>query len=123
VFNGVTVGAGVSYYQEGVDTGRVLVAILEGELDVATLGISKQSGTLIGVNLDTAEAAGVEIPEEFLAMANFVIEGGENTGEVLALPDVTEEEMAEMDAEFLASLECTDEKIAEQQAELDAAEE
>src|SRR5690606_26649110 len=29
VFNGVTVGAGVSYYQEGVDTGRGLVAYLQ----------------------------------------------------------------------------------------------
>jgi putative tryptophan/tyrosine transport system substrate-binding protein len=122
VFNGVTVGAGVSYYQEGVDTGRVLVGYLRGEVDIAKTGISKQSGTLIGVNLDTAAAAGAEIPQDFLDKANFVMEGGENTGEVLALPDVSEEEMIELDAAFIENLQCTDEKIAEQQAELDKSE-
>jgi len=120
VFNGVTVGAGVSYYQEGVDTGRVLVAYLRGEVDIATTGISRQSGTLIGVNLDTAAGADVEIPEAFLETANFVIQDGENIGEVLSLPDVSEEELMEMDAAFIENLQCTEEMIAEQQAELDA---
>ena len=121
VFSGVTVGAGVSYYQEGVDTGRVLVGYLRGDVDVATTGISRQSGTLIGVNLDTAAASGVEIPQPFLDKANFVIKDGENTGEVLALPDVSEQEMMDTDATFIKNLQCTDEMIAEQQAELDAA--
>ena len=121
VFNGVTVGAGISYYQEGVDTGRILVAYLRGEVDIATTAISQQAGTLIGVNLDTASAAEVEIPQDFLDTANFVIEGGENIGEVLALPDVSEDEMMEMDAAFIENLQCTDEMIEEQQAELDAA--
>lgn len=120
VFNGVTIGAGVSYYQEGVDTGRVLVRHLQGELDIATTGISRQVGTLIGVNLDTATAADVEIPQAFLDMADFIIEDGENSGATLALPDVTLEELTELDNEFLATLECTEERIAEQQAELDA---
>ena len=120
VFNGATVGAGVSYYQEGVDTGRVLVGYLRGDVDIAKTGISRQVGTLIGVNLDTAAAAGVEIPQPFLDKANFVIKDGKNTGEVLALPDVSEEEMAKMDAAFIENLQCTDEMIAEQQAELDA---
>jgi putative ABC transport system substrate-binding protein len=120
VFSNVTVGAGVSYYQEGVDTARVLLAHLNGDIDIETTGISRQVGNLIGVNLDTASAAGVEIPDEFLAMANFVIEGGENTGAVLSLPDVTAEELAEMDSEFVANLFCSEERIAEQQAELDS---
>lgn len=122
VFNGVTVGAGVSYYQEGVDTGRVLVRYLQGELDITTTGISRQVGTLIGVNLDTATAADVEIPQEFLDMADFIIEEGENSGATLSLPDVTLEELTELDNEFLAGLECTEERIAEQQEELDASE-
>jgi putative ABC transport system substrate-binding protein len=120
VFNNVTVGAGVSYYQEGVDTARVLLAHLNGDIDIETTGISKQGGNLIGVNLDTASAAGVTIPDEFLAMADFVIEGGENTGAVLSLPDVTAEELAEIDSEFVANLFCSEERIAEQQAELDS---
>ncbi|KAB2904001.1 MAG: hypothetical protein F9K27_11205 [Anaerolineae bacterium] len=120
VFSGVTVGAGVSYYQEGVDTGRVLVAYLNGDIDIATTGLSKQSGTLIGVNLDTAAMQDVEVPQSLLDMANFVIEDGENTGEVLSLPDVSFEELQEQDAAFVENLFCSEERIAEQQAELDA---
>jgi putative tryptophan/tyrosine transport system substrate-binding protein len=120
VFAGVTVGAGVSYYQEGVDTGRVLVAYLNGDIDIATTGLSKQVGNLVGVNLDTAATQGIEVPQSLLDMANFVIEGGENTGDVLSLPDVTEEEMQAADAEWAESLFCSEERIAEQQAELDA---
>lgn len=120
VFAGVTVGAGVSYYQEGVDTGRVLVAYLNGDLDIATTGISRQVGTLIGVNLDTAAMQDVEIPESLLEMADFIIEDGQNIGNVLSLPDVSFEEMEEMDAAFIESLFCSEERIAEQQAELES---
>lgn len=121
VFAGVTVGAGVSYYQEGVDTGRVLVGLLNGDVDLTSTAVSKQSGTLIGVNLDTAAGAGVEIPQEFLDKANFIIKDGENTGEVLALPDVSHDEMVQMDKDFIDSLYCSEDRIAEEQATLDAA--
>lgn len=122
VFAGVTVGAGVSYYQEGVDTGRVLVAYLNGEIDIATTGISQQQGTLVGVNLDTADMEDVEIPQALLDRAHFIIEDGENIGsnDVLSLPDVSLEELQEMDAEFLDSLFCSEERIAEQEAELES---
>jgi len=123
VFAGVTVGAGVSYYQEGVDTGRVLVAHLNGEIDIATTGLSKQEGTLIGVNLDTATGADVEIPQAFVDSADFVIQDGENIGDVLSLPDVGEDEMMEMDSMFFDGLFCSEERIAEQQAEVDATDE
>lgn len=120
VFAGATVGAGVSYYQEGVDTGRVLVAYLNDEIDIATTGLSRQTGTLVGVNLDTADLQDVEIPDALLDMSNFIIEDGENTGEVLSLPDVSLEELQEIDAEFVESLFCSEERIAEQEAEMDA---
>jgi putative ABC transport system substrate-binding protein len=119
VFAGVTIGGGVSYYQEGVDTGRVLVAHLNGEVDLATTAVGKQEGTLIGVNLDTAAGADVEVPQAFLDMADFVVQDGENTGTVLSLPDVSMEEMMEMDMAFLEGLACTGEMIAEQQAALE----
>jgi len=120
VFAGTTVGAGVSYYQEGVDTGRVLIAYLNGDIDIATTGLSKQPGTLIGVNLDTAAAADVEIPEAFLEKADFVIQDGANIGATLSLPDVSTEEMMDLDTEFVEGLFCSPERIAEQQAELEA---
>jgi putative ABC transport system substrate-binding protein len=116
VFAGVTMGAGVSYYQEGVDTGRVLVAYLNGDVDIATLGFGKQEGTLIGVNLDSAADQDVEVPDALLEMADFVIEGGENTGAVLTLPDVSFEELQELDASYIEAHQCTDEMIAEQEA-------
>jgi putative ABC transport system substrate-binding protein len=120
VYAGATVGAGVSYYQEGVDTGRVLIAYLNGDIDIATTGLSRQPGTLIGVNLDTAAAADIEIPEAFLEMADFIIQDGENIGATLALPDVTMEEMMELDTAFVDNLFCSTERIEEQQAELEA---
>lgn len=120
VFAGVTVGAGVSYYQEGVDTGRVLVAYLNGDLDIATTGISQQVGTLIGVNLDSAAMQDVEVPQSLLDMADFIIQDGENIGEVLSLPDVPLEELQEMDAAFIENLFCSEERIAEQQAALES---
>ena len=116
VFAGVTMGAGVSYYQEGVDTGRVLVAYLNGEVDIEKTAISRQTGILVGLNLDSADMQDVEVPAELLEKADFVIEGGENVGDVLSLPDVSLEELQAMDAEFIESLACTDELIAEQEA-------
>jgi putative ABC transport system substrate-binding protein len=120
VFAGATVGAGVSYYQEGVDTGRVLVAYLNGDIDIATTGLSRQTGTLVGVNLDSANMEDVEVPQALLDISNFIIEDGENIGDVLSLPDVSEEELQAMDTEFIESLFCSDERISEQEAELES---
>lgn len=120
VFAGVTVGAGVSYYQEGVDTGRVLVAYLNGDIDIATTGLSMQVGTLIGVNLDSAEMQGVEVPQSLLDMADFIIQDGENIGDVLSLPDVSMDELQELDAAFIDGLFCSEDRIAEQQEAMDS---
>jgi putative ABC transport system substrate-binding protein len=120
VNSGATVGAGLSYYQEGVDTARMLIGYLNGDIDIATTGISKQPGMAIAVNLDSAAAQGVEISEDLLAMADYVIEGGESTEADPELPEMTLEDRMAEDSTFLENLMCTDEKIAEQQAELDA---
>lgn len=106
-YSGVTVGAGLSYYQEGVDTARILIAHLNGEIDIASTAISKQPGTRIGVNLDTAAAEGVEIPQSLLDKADFVIENGESTEEAPSLPDVSIEELMELDQAFVAGLACS----------------
>jgi putative ABC transport system substrate-binding protein len=118
-YAGVTVGAGLSYYQEGVDTGRVLIAYLNGEIDIATTGLSRQLGTRIGINLDTAAAQGVEIPQPLLERADFVIENGESTEATPALPDVSFEELQELDQAFVEGLFCSPERIAEQEAALE----
>lgn len=105
-YSGATVGAGLSYYQEGVDTARVLIAYLNGEIDIATTAISKQPGTRIGINLDSAAAEGVEIPQALLDKADFVIENGDSTEQAQSLPDVSHEELVQMDQAFLAGLAC-----------------
>lgn len=119
-YAGVTVAAGLSYYQEGVDTARVLIAYLNGELDIATTGLSKQPGTRIAINLDSAMAQGVEIPQSLLDRADFVIENGESTETEPSLPDVSLDELQEMDQAFVEGLFCSPERIAEQEAALEA---
>lgn len=122
VYAGVTVAAGVSYYQEGVDTGRVLIAYLNGEIDIATTGLSRQTGTRIALNLDSAAAQDVEIPQSLLDKAAFVIENGESNETPPILPDVSQEELMEMDSAFIEGLFCSPERIAEQEAALAAEE-
>lgn len=106
-YAGATVGAGLSYYQEGVDTARVLIAYLNGDIDIATTAISKQPGTRIGINLDSAAAQGVEIPQSLLDKADFVIENDESTEAEPSLPDVSMEELMELDQAFIDGLACS----------------
>lgn len=120
VYAGATIGAGLSYYQEGVDTARMLIGYLKGELDIATTSISKQPGMAIGINLDTAALQGIEISDALMDVADFVIEGGESTEVDPELPEMTMEDREADDKAFLDALTCTPEIIEEQQAELDA---
>ncbi len=129
VYNGATVAAGFNdVYGEGVVQGRMLVAHLNGDIDISEISINKSREFGIAVNLDSAKAQGVEIPEELLAMADFVIEDGlSSAGATRELPEVgTElpemplEERRAADLAFLESLRCTEEIIAEQRAELEA---
>ncbi len=128
VFVGVPVGAGFQgWYHEGAVAARMLVAHLRGELDIARTGINLTPGFTVAVNLDAADVHGVEIRQELLDQAAFVIEGGAGAGDTLEIPGVntfleemtTEERWAE-DQAFLAGLHCTDEMIAEQRAALEA---
>ena len=130
IFYGATIGAGSSpMYTNGINAGRILTAHLNGDVDLARLGIGTTGELLVGVNLESAEAQGVEISEAVMDEAIAVIEsGGRRTlaPEVLAaiarrgriIP--LEQRLAD-DQAWLASLHCSDEMIAEQQAELDAA--
>ncbi len=130
VYNGVTIAAGFhSFYEEGVIAARLLHAYLSGEVDMADVAINQSRSFGVAINLDTAAEQGIEISEDMLAMANFVIEGGERSegaasdldDKQVALRDMTLEERRDADAAFLAGLACSPEMIAEQQADLDAA--
>ncbi len=130
VYNGVTIAAGFhSFYEEGVIAARLLHAYLSGEVDLADVAINQSRSFGVAINLDTAAEQGIEISQDMLARANFVIEGGERSegaasdldDKKAALRDMTLEERQAADAAFLAGLACSPEMIAEQQAALDAA--
>ena len=130
VYRGVTVGAGFhSFYEEGVIAATILNAHLSGEVDIADIAINQSRSFGIAINLDTAAEQGVEISDDLLARANFVIENGERSEGMASdvaenkkmLQSMSLEERRAADLEFLAGLECTPEMIAEQQAALDAA--
>ena len=130
IYFGATIGAGSSpMYANGVNLGRILTAHLNGDVDLARLGVGTTGELLVGVNLESAEAQGVEISEAIMAEAAAVIEsGGRNRlhPEVLAVIArrgriIPLEQRQAEDQAWLAALHCTDEMIAEQQAALDAA--
>ncbi len=132
IYYGATIGAGSSpMYANGINLGRILTAHLNGDVDLARLGIGTTGDFFIGVNLDSAEAQGVDISEAVMDEAIAVIQSGGTTrlhpdllaviarrGRVIPL-----EQRQAGDEAWLASLHCTDEMIAEQQAALDAASE
>ncbi len=128
VYNGATVAAGFNnVYGEGVIQGRMMVAHLSGNIDISEIRINRTEDFGIAINLDSAKAQGVEIPDELLAMADFVIEDGISSAGVTAdlpevvttLPEMTLEERRAADLAFLETLRCTEELIAEQRAELE----
>ncbi len=130
VYRGATIGAGVySYFKEGVIAARMLVAHLEGEIDIASTRINVQSDMSVGVNLDAAAVQEMEISQALLAVADFVIEDGQSSeGVTPQLPEVNPylddmplDQRRDADLAFLAELHCSDEMIAEQMAELEAA--
>ena len=121
VIYGVTIAAGFEgWYREGVHAARMLIAYLEGDLDIATTAIASTPGFAVAVNLDSAADQGVVITEALLAEADYVIEGGVGAGASIEIPgeigltEMTLEERRAQDAAFLANLHCSPDLIAEQ---------
>ena len=127
VIHGVTVTAGFEgWYREGVQAARMVIAYLEGTLDIATTAIASTPSFAVAVNLDSAEAQGVEITEALLAAADYIVEGGVGEGMLeipgeIGLTDMTLEERRAEDAAFLENLRCSPEMIAEQLSTLGSA--
>ncbi len=128
-YRGSTAGGGFyGIYGQGVIAGRMLVGHLNGDVDIADIGIFEGDNFGYAVNLDTAALQDVEISQALLDGAEFVVENGETAQGVSAqypenditLPDMPLEERRAADLDFLAGLHCTDEMIAEQQAALDS---
>jgi putative ABC transport system substrate-binding protein len=66
---GAAVALGLDYYQDGLDTGALAVAILNGELDIAATPIERQRKGSLAVNLIAAADQGLTIPQEYIDQA------------------------------------------------------
>ena len=105
----------------------MVIAYLEGNLDIATTAIASTPSFAVAVNLDSAEAQGVVITEALLAEADYIVQGGVGDGAMIEIPgevsltEMTLEERRAVDAAFLQNLHCTPDMIAEQLSTLGAA--
>ena len=124
---------GVSFnqwYDQGNNLGRIAVAWLNGEIDIAEAGISAET-PLLGytVNQNFADQWGIELDADLVEAADILLAGSGmdlRSDRVRAefgkafMPLPLEARQAG-DQAFIESIRCTPEMVEEQQAELDAA--
>ncbi len=131
-YRGGTIGGGFfGLYKQGLIAANMLVAHLNGDIDIATTSIYESDDFAFAVNLDAADLQDVEVSQALLDGAAYIVEDGETAQGVTAqypeveitLPEMPLDERRAADLDFLAALECSPEMIAEQQAALDAASE
>ena len=127
-YRGGTIGGGFfGLYKQGAIAGNMLIAHLNGDIDIADTAIYESDDFAFAVNLDAADLQDVEISQALLDGAAYIVENGETEQGVsaqypeveIALPEMPLEERRAADLAFLAGLECTPEMIAEQQAALE----
>ena len=74
---GAMVGAGYNlFFEQGLNAGHILVAYLNGEIDIASAGVATFSGLGVRLNLDVAAQLGFDIADELRDMSEAQIEGG-----------------------------------------------
>ena len=71
---GTCIGCGVatlaiSYYDLGVETGKMAAEILKGNADVSTMDISYSGAPIKKYNKDICDQLGIEIPDDYVAIA------------------------------------------------------
>lgn len=76
---GCLIASGFNYYKAGRATGEMVVQILEGANPdtMPVRFITEPSDTDLLFDLDVAKACGIDIPEKYLTMANYIFENGE----------------------------------------------
>lgn len=70
---GAIASYGINPYQEGLDSGDLVVLYLQGDLDISTKPIEIQDAVLLTVNPEAAEEQAVRIPDSVLESADKVI--------------------------------------------------
>lgn len=71
---GAVASYGIDPYQEGLDSGDMVVGFLKGEFDIASATIQIQKAVLLSVNPAAAGEQGVELSQELIDSADNVIE-------------------------------------------------
>ena len=126
VYFGATMTAGpFLYFDQGAQVGRLLVAYLQDELNIAATAVNAHQNLAVALNLDNAELLNIEISDQLLALADVTVEDGitimdEDWGRMTyqGMQLLPLEEQREVDRAYLAGLRCTPEMIAQQLAAL-----
>jgi putative ABC transport system substrate-binding protein len=71
---GAVASYGIDPYQEGLDSGDMVVGYLKGDFDIATATIQVQKAVLLSVNPAAAAEQGITLPQELLERADSVVE-------------------------------------------------
>ena len=71
---GATASYGIDPYQEGLDSGSIVVQYLNGDFDIATATIQIQDAVLLTLNPGAASAQGLTLPQTMVDSADTVIE-------------------------------------------------
>jgi putative ABC transport system substrate-binding protein len=71
---GAALSYGINPYEEGLDSGDMVVQFLKGQLDLATTPIPVQTSVLLTVNPKAAEEQGFTIPQDLVDKADKVVE-------------------------------------------------
>lgn len=116
---GAVIASGLDYWQDGRDAGMLAVAILDGELDIATAKINRQFTTEVAVNMDVADDQEAMLSDDLLARVNIVVAEGEV--EAMERMALTTDDLAELLPAFIENATCSQEEIDAQMAELAAA--
>ena len=114
ILAGATVGAGFSnFYTQGISAGLMLAAHLNGELELDMTAIESLTGLSVGINLDVANALGVEMPPELAEMAEMVMQDGASAMSPLGLLRLLDSmgataEIKQMAAAYLQNVDLSD---------------
>ncbi|HID50920.1 MAG TPA: ABC transporter substrate-binding protein [Anaerolineae bacterium] len=71
---GAAAAFGIDPYQEGLDSGNLLVSFLKGDLDLASAEIQIQDAVLLTVNPAAAAEQNATLPQELVDKADSIIE-------------------------------------------------
>ena len=71
---GAAASYGINPYQEGLDSGAMVVGYLDGKMDIASAPIGIQNAVLLTVNPGAAAEQGIELPQALIDKADKVVE-------------------------------------------------